>query len=154
VLLRELLEELLEKYSNLHVVIETSGYVPLSGWMDHIAKRIHNHVHFCVDYKLPSSGMEHRMVEASFFPLRPSDSIKYVVADEEDFSVAVDHLCRVRDNYGLRATALFSPVWSADNTRWLRRLADLIQGLPDELSPFRLSLQQHKITHEPATRKV
>ncbi len=42
---------------------------------------------FTVDYKLPSSGMEDKMVWDNFVSLKPYDVIKFVVGSDEDLSV-------------------------------------------------------------------
>jgi 7-carboxy-7-deazaguanine synthase len=117
------------------------------------SSRTEDQVTFCVDYKLPKSGMEKRMVANAFGSLRSVDSIKYVIADAEDFGAAMAHLASMRIQK-VEATALFSPVW---NEGWgIQGLAQaLIANYQfSHLHPYRLSLQIHKIIWDPGTRKT
>ena len=73
------------------IVIETGGHIPTNTLLEG-ANRYPSSVHLCVDYKLPSSGMTGRMRSEAFSSLRPTDSIKYVCADESDYQAAKTHL--------------------------------------------------------------
>jgi 7-carboxy-7-deazaguanine synthase len=136
-------------FKEYHVTIETGGHVPLSSFVS--AFKDHSGIHFCVDYKSPSSGMQGKMKEEAFAPLRPNDSIKYVCGSEEDFGAAITHLSWARSQR-VHATALFSPVWGSK--LGIRGLAENVMKLSQALAPLRLSVQLHKIVWEPSTRAV
>jgi 7-carboxy-7-deazaguanine synthase len=86
-----------------------------------------------VDVKCPASGMEGRNRWANLDRLRPSDVVKFVIADRKDYLYAR----RVLRRYRLRPTVVFQPVWGSDATR----LAEWV--LKDRLD-VRVMLQEHK----------
>jgi len=140
----------LRKELDAHIVIETGGHVPIGEILDQLRfADVESLVHFCVDYKLSCSGMKDRMKDGAFFPLRSTDSIKYVCASDKDFIEAIAHLTRMRSEEVL-ATALFSPAWG--DPGWTTRLAELVRDLP--ISHVRFSLQIHKVLYDPVTRCV
>ncbi len=61
------------------VEIETNGSVLLEPFT-----RIENAPSFNMDYKLPGSGMEHRMIPENFSYLTAKDTVKFVVRDQAD----------------------------------------------------------------------
>lgn len=80
------------------ISVETNGSMELAGYVDC----------WVVDYKLPFSGMCHMMDPNVFHKLRPSDFVKFVVSNENDFDWGV----RVREEMrqkGCRARFAWSP---------------------------------------------
>lgn len=63
-----------------------------------------------VDYKLPSSGMEDKMIPSVHFQdLRKSDFIKFVIMDKPDFMRAIE-IYNSFKSWGCAASFAFSPV--------------------------------------------
>lgn len=120
------------------VLVETGGGVDISA-VDPRVRRI-------LDVKCPASGES----EANHWPnlevLRPTDELKFVVADENDYRWAID-LVRSR-NLSEVCPIHVSPV---HGTVDLQALAGWI--LQDRL-PIRLQLQMHKLVWSPETRGV
>ncbi len=64
----------------LRVEVETNGSVPLKPF------RSLGTISFNMDYKLPGSGMEHRMHPANLDVLTEDDTVKFVVRDQTDLT--------------------------------------------------------------------
>lgn len=112
------------------VVLETSGALDATG-VDPRVVRI-------LDLKAPGSGESHRVHAPTFEALRPTDEIKFVLADRADYAWARDEIA-ARGLNGRVAAILMSPVWDtlppADLAAWI---------LEDGLEVV-LQLQEHKI---------
>ncbi len=115
--------------AGLVVSLETSGALDVSS--------VDPRVHKVVDVKTPGSGEHGRNLDSNFACLGARDSVKYVIADREDFDWARDHLRR----HGLASCCevLFSPVW---DTLSPAQLGDWILA---ENLPVRFQLQVHKV---------
>ena len=122
-LLRELCDQ---KYT---VAVESGGHVDIS--------RVDSRVTVIMDLKAPASGMEKKNRMENLDYVKPSDELKFVLADRGDYEWARE-LVRERSLEKITRNLLFSPVHgSLDN----RDLAEWILG--DRL-PVRLQLQLHK----------
>jgi 7-carboxy-7-deazaguanine synthase len=110
------------------VLIETSGHVSLRG-LDPRAVVI-------MDVKTPASGEGHRMEWGNLELLKPTDEVKFVIADRADYEWSRD-LVRER---GLldRCPVLFSPVHDKLGP------GELARWILDEGLPVRLQVQLHK----------
>lgn len=64
------------------VNIETNGAVDVAAFRNSIYRS--DKLFFTIDYKLPSSGMEDKMLLSNFMSLRDNDVIKFVVGSDED----------------------------------------------------------------------
>ncbi|MCR9143449.1 MAG: 7-carboxy-7-deazaguanine synthase QueE [bacterium] len=113
---------------NKKLLLETGGHLSLAD--------LPRNIHIVMDVKLPASGEAHHDFAANFEFLKPTDEIKFVIADRDDYEAAARWL---RD-YDLerRFQILFSPVW---NHMPLADLADWI--IADGLN-VRLQTQLHK----------
>jgi 7-carboxy-7-deazaguanine synthase len=124
----ELFDELLKR--GYTVLLETGGQMPLA--------QVDSRVHKIVDFKCPSSGMESHNLYENVRCLNPTDEVKFVVTDRNDFDWSCD-LIRRYDLTSLVSNVLFSPVYSklpcAEMAEWVLR-----SGLR-----VRLQLQLHKI---------
>jgi 7-carboxy-7-deazaguanine synthase len=109
-------------------VIETGGSLDVSPYLEI------PHVVLSVDVKCPSSKMEGRNRWANLPLLRPTDVLKFVIADRADYLYAR----RVLRERRSRAGVVFQPVWGTD----AGRLADWV--LKDRLD-VRVMLQEHKV---------
>ena len=119
------------------VLVETNGTLPLAS-LDPRAVRI-------VDVKPPSARVEKTFLIANLNQIRPTDELKFLVADRPDFDFAVDFI-RANRLAG-RCPLLLSPVFGRlDPTM----LADWV--LASRL-PLRLQLQLHKVLWNPQDRR-
>jgi len=133
-----------------HVTVETGGHVSLADLCNSFNDKYRGkELSLCVDSKLPSSGMEARMVTGALCYLTSFDTIKFVVKDDEDLEVAIDRLDAIRKK-GTRAEALFSPTWGSD----IKNLAESVIALSPSLWPVRFSLQVHKVVWPESKRGV
>lgn len=135
-LMQEDILELLEtlaKEPELRVEIETNGSVSLEPFA-----KIENAPSFTMDYKLPGSGMEDRMLLDNFSYLTEKDTVKFVVKDYMD-------LCRARDvirEYDLtsRCHVYLSPVYGEIE------LEDIVNFMKsNNMNDVTMQLQIHKI---------
>lgn len=132
----ELMQRLCE--SGYQVLLETSGSLDISA--------VDPRVHRIVDFKCPGSGMADRNLWRIVADLRPTDEVKFVIADHEDYrwARAAIHEHRIDE----RCPVLMSPVFGdLENIA----LADWI--LADGLS-VRFQVQLHKYVWDPTTRGV
>jgi 7-carboxy-7-deazaguanine synthase len=114
--------------AGFRVLVETSGHVLLTG-LDPRAVAI-------MDVKAPGSGETHRMEWKNLELLKPTDELKFVIAQRADYEWSRD-LVEERGLLG-RCTILFSPVHGALDPGQLARWI-----LDDGLS-VRLQVQLHK----------
>ena len=149
-LIQHLIYGLVEK--GYYIVIETGGHIPIASIINFIEENgCGQRVSFCVDYKLEKSGMNSKMKENAFTCLRLRDSIKFVIADDDDWNEATSVLEHLRQTNHSRFTALFSPVWESD--LGIQGLAyKVINHITPRHHPVQLSLQLHKIIWDPAQR--
>jgi 7-carboxy-7-deazaguanine synthase len=130
----------IETLHDIH--IETNGAIELSFFMERINSP---KVRYIMDFKLPDSGEMERMLYSNFALLRKADELKFVIASEADFKIAV----QVLESNPTAALPLFSPVW---DTMPPAKLVELM--LEHKLSHVKLNLQLHKIIWDPAKRGV
>lgn len=111
----ELCSELLARRPTPRVLLETGGHLPLAG--------LPSALHIIMDIKLPSSGEARRDFRGNLTVLKPTDEIKFVVADETDFHAAL--LWIEKEELDHRFEVLISPVWGgpalADVASWILR---------------------------------
>ncbi len=144
-LMQEDIMELLEalaKEPELRVEIETNGSILLKPFA-----KIENAPSFTMDYKLPGSGMEDKMLLENFSWLTQKDTVKFVVKDYMD-------LCRARDvirEYGLtsRCHVYLSPVYGEIE------LEDIVSFMKsNNMNDVTMQLQIHKIIWDSEMRGV
>ncbi len=139
----ELMQALLDglpQLVDLHV--ETNGAIDLRPFLNGL---LSPKVRYILDYKLPDSGEEARMVLSNLELLRPVDELKFVIGSERDFERAVE----VLEQYETKALPLFSPVWETMPPEKLVRLM-----LQRGLYGVKLNMQLHKVIWDPAARGV
>jgi 7-carboxy-7-deazaguanine synthase len=110
------------------VLIETSGHVLLEG-LDPRAIAI-------MDVKAPGSGETHRMEWRNLDLLKPTDEVKFVIADRNDYEWSRD-LAREK-NLLDRCPVLFSPVHGGLDP------GTLAGWILEDGLPVRLQVQLHK----------
>lgn len=128
------------RYDDLHV--ETNGAIDLSYFLERIESPI---VRYIMDYKLPDSGEQDKMIEANIRRLRKQDELKFVIGSERDFQAALDVLAK----HPTKALPLFSPVWETMPPAKLVRLM-----LDHGLHQVKLNMQMHKVIWDPTARGV
>jgi 7-carboxy-7-deazaguanine synthase len=135
------------RYNNYNVSIETNGSIKIPNMND---------VHWVVDWKLLSSGMSAAMKLENFSNLGKSDIVKFVVADDYDFEVAVGTITVMKSTVfpilHLNCPKFaFSPM-GVGKSQWL------IEKMKANYLLCRIgaifSLQIHKIIWDPLKRKV
>ena len=131
-LMKQLCEE------GFDVLLETSGSVDIT--------RVDSRVIRVIDIKCPGSGMVHRNRWKNLDDLRPSDEIKFVIADKQDYTWARD--CMQKHHLPERCLVLFSPVFGKQDNLALAEWI-LADGLP-----VRYQLQIHKYIWSHETRGV
>lgn len=109
-------------------VVETGGSLDVTPYLE-IPRVV-----LSVDVKCPSSKMQAHNRWSNLDKLRPSDVVKFVIADRPDYLYAR----RTLATRPMPSTVVFQPVWGTD----AGRLGDWV--LADRLD-VRLMLQEHKV---------
>lgn len=139
---KELLEELLQDDS-ISAEIETNGSISIKEF-----DSISNRPIFTIDYKLPSSGMEDKMLIAENMPyIKEKDCMKFVAGSEEDLIKAAE----IIEKYDLtkRCHVYLSPVFGKIDP------AFMVEFMKErKLNGVRLQLQLHKFIWDPNKRGV
>lgn len=139
--LSELLE-LLASDDFLQVEIETNGSIDMLTY-----KYSDNPPSFTMDYKLPGSLMEGKMLLSNLCILEKRDTIKFVVGDRNDLERAKE----IIDEYALikKCHVYLSPVFgNIDN----EAIVDFL--IEHRLNGVTMQLQMHKIIWDPNKRGV
>ncbi len=120
------------------VMIETSGAHSLDALPEQVVR--------IVDVKTPGSNEQHAMRWDILARLRPSDAVKFVLADEADYRWATGV---IRDrNLADHTEVLLSPVHGKLDPR------HLVEWMLRDAVPARLSVQLHKYVWGPEARSV
>ncbi len=136
--IKELIRLLLEE--GLRVEIETNGAVSIEGFEG--ARPV-----FTMDYKLPSSGYESRMLVRNMAHLQKEDTVKFVSGSRQDLERALE-IIRAYD-LTERCHVYFSPVFGAIEP------AEIVGFLLEhKLNDVRLQIQMHKVIWDPDKRGV
>lgn len=145
-LLQKQMEELigqLNRDCGVRVEIETNGAVDLRPF----AQIPEGSPAFTMDYKLPSSGCEDRMITENFSVLQAQDTVKFVSGSREDLERAAE----IIEEYGLldRCYVYFSPVFGKIEPA---EIVDFM--LENKLNKARIQIQMHKVIWDPNARGV
>ncbi len=137
---RELIDLLGE--NSLSVEIETNGSVDISEYRDDEYRPT-----FTLDYKLPSSGMENRMLTENYKYLQEKDTLKFVSGSRADLERALE----IIREYSLaeKCAVYISPVFGKIDP------AEIVEFMiQNKLNGVNLQLQLHKFIWEPNARGV
>lgn len=143
-LLQKELPALAEKImeAGFRVEIETNGSLPIEPYSD-----LKYRPTFTMDYKLPSSGMEDKMLERNFGCLEKCDTVKFVAGSRSDLERAAELIAEhyLTDRCKVYISPVFGELAPAEIVDFMkeRRLGDV-----------RLQLQIHKFVWPPETRGV
>lgn len=136
--------DVLAEMSQIVTHIETNGAVNITPFK---AKYAGTNIHFILDYKLPSSGMMHKMVLENLEAITAEDVYKFVIASEEDLKAAYELI----KTYKLetRCQVYLSPV------REYIDPAKIVDFMKEKrLNGIKLQLQLHKIIWPKESRGV
>ena len=133
----ELIEGLIRL--GLRVEIETNGSVDISPFIGEQGAV------FTMDYKLPSSKMEGKMLLANIPLLEQEDTLKLVCGSREDLERAYEVIRR----YEPKCRVYLSPVFGSIEP------AEMVEFMKErQLGSVRLQLQLHKLIWDPEERGV
>ena len=134
---------LLIKDCGVRVEIETNGAVDLKPFTELPEGR----PAFTMDYKLPSSGCEDRMIAENFCVLEAEDTVKFVSGSPADLERAGE----IIEQYGLldRCHVYFSPVFGRIEPV---EIVDFM--LNRRMNKARIQIQMHKVIWDPNERGV
>jgi 7-carboxy-7-deazaguanine synthase len=121
------------------VAVETGGHVDIS--------RVDARVIIIMDVKCPGSGMEKKNRIANLDYLKPTDEVKFVIADREDYEWTRDFIFRHRLPHRVK-DILLSPVFSTVDA------SELAGWILADRMPVRMQLQLHKFIWSPDARGV
>lgn len=138
----EKLIEVLVSDTNIHIEIETNGSIDIRKYLQNIYRPS-----VTMDYKLPSSGMEHYMLLSNLNYLNKQDVIKFVIGNINDLKKA--H--KIINDYKLqkKTNIYFSPVYNQIS------LEDIITYMKQhKLNEITFQLQLHKVIWSPDKKGV
>jgi len=122
------------------IVIETNGANDVSWLLD---KPFRSITHLSVDFKLPSTGHEGRMVNSNFMKLGPKDVVKFVCKDAGDLAYAGSVLKRMSKSVDSNPTVLFHTTGGLA-VNWLPQTILQWEGLLERFD-IRIGVQLHKL---------
>jgi len=123
------------------IVIETNGAQDVT-WV--LNKPFRGVTHLSVDYKLPSSGKQDKMLADNFKYLGPRDVIKFICKGDEDVEYAKKVLLNIMNNASCCPVVLFHSLGGTPES-WLPRR---VLGFAPELHKrfdMRFGVQLHKL---------
>lgn len=136
----ELLVYLLNE-TKILIEIETNGSMPISNLVSN------DRISFTLDYKGPSSAMEHKMLLSNYNYLRDIDTVKFVLGTQEDLEKAK----YIIDKYELlnRTQVFFSPSYNKVEAK------DIVNYMiENNLNKVKMQLQLHKYIWSPEEKGV
>lgn len=142
--------------NGFNVRIETNGSCRLGDGSPIFSKE-EAPVFYVLDVKCPSSGMsEYNIFEENFSKLRLGDELKFVMADEDDISYALEVIDKYKQIFSEKQVVInFSSVFGKlDPERIVKLIIEKNSYFVDNGIKVRLSLQIHKFIWRPETRGV
>ncbi|MCT4509318.1 MAG: putative 7-carboxy-7-deazaguanine synthase QueE [Tepidibacter sp.] len=133
---------LLSKDNDLSVEIETNGSVSLKEFIN-----IKNPPKFTMDYKLPSSDMENKMLVDNFKYLTKNDTVKFVsgsITDLEKSRYLINQY-DLSNNTNVYISPVFSKIHMTDIVEFMQKY---------NMNGVTLQVQLHKIIWDPNERGV
>jgi len=132
--------ELMNKLSDLsyEVMIETGGSLAI--------KKIDSRVKVIMDLKCPSSGMEKKNLYENIEYLKPTDELKFVIGNREDYEWTFGVLKKYKLNG--KCEILFSVVFGKLEP------VELVNWILEDKLYVRFQIQMHKYVWHPETKGV
>ena len=142
-----ILLQLLATDQFLHIEIETNGSIALDSFIGISNSPAFISPTFTMDYKLPGSLMETKMLVSNFNILSKQDTVKFVVGSAEDLNRAKD----IITTYDLttKCHVYISPVFGKIE---LQEIVDYL--IENRLNDVTMQLQMHKVIWDPNERGV
>ena len=135
----ELIEELIQnKYK---VNIETNGSIDISKYLGKCL--------ITMDYKLPSSGMEDKMLLSNIEKLDDGDVLKFVL-EESDFPKIEELL----NTYKIKSYIYLSPIFGRIEPEKIVEFMKYLNSKNIDTSKMRVQVQLHKIIWDPNMKGV
>ncbi|MGB5823818.1 MAG: putative 7-carboxy-7-deazaguanine synthase QueE [Proteocatella sp.] len=134
--------QLLSKDRTIHVEIETNGSISLEEF-----SKTENMPSFTMDYKLPSSNMEDKMLTGNFEYLTNKDTLKFVAGSFED----LEKTKYIIDKFKLtgKTNLYISPVFGKIT------MNDIVEFMKaNDMNGVTLQMQLHKVIWDPSERGV
>jgi 7-carboxy-7-deazaguanine synthase len=132
------IEKLIKQlYNNDYTInIQTNGTINIKPIILYMDTEFYNseRITFSMDYKSISSGNSERMCNKNLNLLREHDSLKFVVATQED----LNQVLQITE-FNIKAQIVISPVWGVITPQ------EIIDFIFSNKLNARLSLQMHKI---------
>ena len=122
------------------IVIETNGAHDIS-WL--LNKPFRSVTHLSIDYKLPSTGHEGRMVVSNFLKLGPKDVIKFVCKDPGDAAYAGTILQSIAKHADTNPVVLFHTT-GGQALNWLPEEIMKWEGIQERFD-IRVGVQLHRL---------
>ncbi|ODS39528.1 MAG: hypothetical protein A7316_05325 [Candidatus Altiarchaeales archaeon WOR_SM1_86-2] len=122
----ELIKRLIE--GGYEIIVETNGSLEINKIIRDVR------VHISMDWKLPGSKMDSRMLKENLNHLSANDQLKFVVKDKEDYK----HAKNVLERNPINSQVIFQPVGGIE-------IKDLIEWVREDKLKVRLLPQLHKI---------
>jgi len=144
----ELTDELLRMGHEVN--IETNGAADIMEFMRDLNIHDEDKLFFTIDYKLPSSNEEDKMLWSNFESLMPWDVVKFVVADDNDFDKMIEIVEKLKRLYADMPIIYINAVFGEYD---LKKLAERITKEPI-LENAHMGLQIHKVIWDPKKRGV
>ncbi len=134
--------KMLSKDNELRIEIETNGAIALDDYID-----IGHNITYTMDYKLPGSGMEDKMILSNFSILREQDTVKFVISDRHDIDVArkIIEDYKLVDKVQVYLSSSFGKMQPKDIVEYM---------IDNNMNNVRLQLQMHKYIWEPDRKGV
>ena len=132
--------ELMKRLCDLgyEVMIETSGSLSI--------KDIDHRVKIIMDLKCPSSGMEKQNLYENIQYLKPTDELKFVIGNRDDYDWTVEQIRKY--NLQGKCDILFSVVFGKLEP------VELVNWILEDKLVVRFQLQMHKFIWDPQTKGV
>lgn len=134
-----------------YINIETNGAVNIMQFIEKLPFYNEHQLFFTIDYKLPSSGFEDKMIWENFESLTPYDAIKFVVGTDEDFKRTLEVINKIKPYYEPELPSIY--IGAVFGQMPVKELCERVIAakLPDEVH---FQLQLHKYIWEPDARGV
>lgn len=123
---------------NKKVLLETSGSISI--------EKVNPSVHIVMDIKTPSSRMSNKNLFSNFDFLKPSDEVKFVISDKDDYNYSLDVIKKY--NLENRAKILMGCVFNKLHPK------ELVEWILNDNLNVRFQLQIHKYIWDPETKGV
>lgn len=129
------------------VNIETNGAAPIQPVLDAVDSK---GMFFTIDYKLPSSGMEEKMLWENFLRLRPRDVVKFVAGSCADLEAMLRVAEKLNAYYKTPPKMYIGTVYKALENKDVIGFMQRHEALKDAV----FQLQIHKIIWDPDQKGV